>query len=99
MSTIAVPNPRVWAQIQLHVQVQIDLLALRHGLRPGNLTVQWNAGAMDMTNGTHDLVISASHGAHSVTVALDHDALMSHDEPRYLPKLELALAKLKQMAS
>lgn len=81
------------------VQVQIDLIALWHGLRPGNLTVEWDGGTTEMITGTHDLVISAAHGAHSVTLTPDHDALMRHDQPDYLPRFKSAIAKLKELAA
>jgi hypothetical protein len=83
--------------MQLDVQVQIDLIALRHGLRPGDLRVEWDGGKIEMITGMHLLVISVSQGAHSVTLTLDHDALMRHDEPYYLPRLDSAMAKLKEM--
>ncbi len=83
---MATPKQVAYAQMQLDVQVQIDLIALRYGLHPGDLRVEWDGGKMEMITGTHDLVISASHGAWSVTVPLDHDALMRHDEQRW-PRL------------
>jgi len=94
---MATPKQGAYAGMQLDVQVQIDLLALRYGLRPGDLRVEWDGGTTEMITGTHHLVIAASHGDHSVTVILDHDALMRHDQPYYLARLESAIAKLKEM--
>ena len=50
---------------------------------------------MEMITTTHVLVISMPNLAYPTIVHLDHDALMKRDRLHYLPRLEEAIAELK----
>ena len=57
--------------------------------------VEWDSGTMQMVTATHVLVISMRNLAYPVTMRLDHEALVSRDRLHYLPRLEEAIAELK----
>ena len=89
------PQQAAYAQVQLDIQAELESIALQYQIRPGDLQVEWDGGTMEMVTATHVLVISMPNVAYPVTVHLDHEALVSRDRLHYLPRLEEAIAELK----
>jgi hypothetical protein len=92
---MATPQQAAYAQVQLDIQAELESIALQYRIRPGDLRVEWDGGTMEMVTGTHVLVISMPNVDYPVTVHLDHDALMRRDQLHYLPRLEEAIAELR----
>jgi hypothetical protein len=92
---MATPQQAAYAQAQLDIRAELESIALQYRIRPGDLRVEWDGGTMEMVTGTHVLVISMPNAGYPVTVHLDHDALVRRDQMHYVPRLEEAIAELK----